>query len=82
MKNIYVGNISFNTTDDNLRELFEEYGKVASAKIVFDRYTQRSRGFGFVEMEDDSEAEAAIKALDGQEVDGRNLKVNPARDRN
>jgi cold-inducible RNA-binding protein len=81
MKKIYVGNISFQSTDEDLRTLFAEFGQVSSATVVMDRQTGRSRGFGFVEMEDDSSAAAAISALDGREVDGRAIKVNEARPR-
>ncbi|RJX33892.1 MAG: RNA-binding protein [Desulfarculus sp.] len=79
-KNIYVGNLAFNTTEEGLRSAFEEYGTVLSAKIITDRDTGRPRGFGFVEMEGDG-AEAAIQAMNGQELDGRALKVNEARPR-
>jgi len=79
--NIYVGNLSFRTDDQELNEVFAEYGDVASAKVVFDRETDRSRGFGFVEMDNDDEAKAAIAALDGAEVSGRNLRVNEAKPR-
>jgi RNA recognition motif-containing protein len=79
--NIYVGNLSFNTDDEALREVFAEFGDVTSAKVVFDRETDRSRGFGFVEMSTDDEGNAAIEALDGAEVDGRNLRVNEAKPR-
>jgi len=79
--NIYVGNLSFRTDDEELRETFAEFGDVASAKVVIDRETDRSRGFGFVEMDNDDEAKAAIEALDGAEVSGRNLRVNEAKPR-
>jgi len=79
--NIYVGNLSFNTDDEALREVFAEFGDVTSAKVVFDRETDRSRGFGFVEMSSDDEGNAAIEALDGAEVGGRNLRVNEAKPR-
>ena len=79
--NIYVGNLSFRTDDQELREVFAEFGDVASAKVVIDRETDRSRGFGFVEMDNDDEAKAAIEALDGAEVSGRNLRVNEAKPR-
>ena len=72
--NIYVGNISWGLTDQDLENVFAEYGTVTSAKIITDRATGRSRGFGFVEMSDG--AEAAIEALNGTEVDGRELVVN------
>ncbi len=79
--NIYVGNLSFNTDDHGLSEVFAEFGEVASAKVVMDRETDRSRGFGFVEMDSNDEASAAIEALDGAELDGRNLRVNEAKPR-
>ena len=78
-KNLYVGNLSFNTTSDDLRGLFEPYGEVRSASVVMDRETGRSRGFGFVEM--NTGGEDAISALDGKDVDGRALTVNEARPR-
>ena len=77
-KKIYVGNLNFNTTEEQLNTLFAQYGTIVSASIVTDRYTGRSRGFGFVEMEDTEAADAAISALDGQEFDGRALRVNEA----
>ena len=77
-KKIYVGNLNFNTTEDTLRDLFAAHGTVLTSDIVMDRYTGRSRGFGFVEMEDETAADAAITALDGTEFDGRNLRVNEA----
>jgi RNA recognition motif-containing protein len=79
--NIYVGNLSFRTDDEELREVFAEFGDVASAKVIMDRETDRSRGFGFVEMSSDDEGKAAIEALDGAEVGGRNLRVNEAKPR-
>jgi len=79
--NIYVGNLSFRTDDEELREVFAEFGEVTSAKVIIDRETDRSRGFGFVEMASDDEGKAAIEALDGAEVGGRNLRVNEARPR-
>jgi RNA recognition motif-containing protein len=81
LKNIYVGNISYSATEDNIKELFEQHGKVNSVKIIIDRYTQRSKGFGFVEMEDENEADEAINAINGFEFLGRNLKVNEAREK-
>lgn len=78
---IYVGNLSYKTREDDLRELFEKYGEVTSVKIVEDRVTGRSKGFGFVEMQDRDEGEKAIEALDGSEVEGRNIRVNVARPR-
>ncbi len=78
--NIYVGNLPFTTTSSELEELFSEYGAVDSAAVINDRETGRSRGFGFVEMED-SAGKAAIEALDGADLGGRSLKVNEARPR-
>lgn len=79
--NIYVGNLSYGVTDDNLREVFEAYGEVSSAKVITDKYSGRSKGFGFVEMDNDAEGNAAIEQLDGAEIDGRSVKVNEARPR-
>lgn len=79
--NIYVANISYNTSDEDIKDLFTEYGEVAFAKIIKDRDSGRSKGFGFVEMPNDEHAKSAIEGLDGREVDGRPLKVNVARDR-
>ena len=76
---IYVGNLSFNTDGEALRTAFSEFGEVTSADVVTDRETGKSRGFGFVEMPAQAAAEAAIKALNGKEVDGRALNVNEAR---
>ncbi len=81
MKNIFVGNLSFQTTEADLRTAFEPYGAVSRVSILTDRDTGRSRGFGFVEMEDDQQGDAAIAALNGSEVDGRALNVNVARPR-
>jgi RNA recognition motif-containing protein len=81
MMNIYVGNLPYSVTDDDLRTAFAEFGEVASAKIIMDRYSGRSKGFGFVEMNNDSEAEEAIKSLDNSEMQGRNLRVNQAKPR-
>jgi RNA recognition motif-containing protein len=78
-KKLYVGNLTYDTSEDNLVELFGEYGEVVSAQIIYDRETNRSRGFGFVEMA--SGAEEAINALHGQDFKGRNLTVNEARPR-
>ena len=78
-KNLYVGNLSFQTTSDGLREMFSEFGSVTSAQIVMDRETGRSRGFGFVEMFDGGDA--AINAFNGRDVEGRTLTVNEARPR-
>jgi RNA recognition motif-containing protein len=80
-KRLYVGNLSYSVTSENLQELFEQYGTVASAQVLSDRETGRSRGFGFVEMDNDAEAEAAIENLDGNEHEGRRLTVNEARPR-
>lgn len=79
MKKIFVGNFSFNFTEDQLRQLFEPFGAVDSASVVTDRDTGRSRGFGFVEMANDTEAAAAIEALNGKDSGGRALTVNEAR---
>ena len=79
--NIYVGNLSYDLTESGLEEVFTEFGTVTSARIIFDKYTQRSKGFGFVEMENQEEAEEAIKQLDSKEVQGRNIKVNEAKPR-
>jgi RNA recognition motif-containing protein len=79
--NIYVGNLPYNTTDQDLEQAFAAHGAVDSAKVIMDRETGRSRGFGFVEMSDDSEARAAIEAMNGKEMDGRALNVNEARPR-
>tara|TARA_Y100001968_G_C19165412_1_gene622961 strand:+ start:447 stop:767 length:321 start_codon:yes stop_codon:yes gene_type:complete len=79
--NIYVGNISYQASDDDLLEVFEAIGSVDSASIIFDRYSGRSKGFGFVEMPNDEEATRAIEELDGKELLGRPLKVNQARPR-
>jgi RNA recognition motif-containing protein len=76
--NIYVGMLDYSVTEDKLRELFEVFGKIESAKIITDRFSGRSKGFGFVEMPDNSEADQAIKALNGKRINGRNIKVNPA----
>jgi len=78
-KRLYVGNLTYGTSDENLRELFEQHGQVVSAQIIMDRDTGRSKGFGFVEMSNDQEAQAAITALNGQAIDGRPLTVNEAR---
>lgn len=79
--NIYVGNLAFSTSTSDLERLFAEYGTVTRAQVVEDRETGRSRGFGFVEMSSSDEAQNAISTLDGSEVDGRNLKVNVAKER-
>lgn len=79
--NIYVGNLPFNLEEDNLKEIFEEYGEVTSAKIIMDKFTGRSKGFGFVEMANDDEANKAIEELNNAEVGGRNVKVNESKPR-
>jgi len=79
--NIYVGNMSYKTTDTQLNTAFSEYGEVSSARVVMDRDTGRPKGFGFVEMPDAAQAQAAIKALNGTDMDGRSLTVNEARPR-
>ena len=80
-KNLYVGNLSYDVNDSTLEELFGEHGTVDNAKVIMDRDNGRSKGFGFVEMSSDDEAQAAVSALDGQDCKGRNLKVNEARPR-
>jgi RNA recognition motif-containing protein len=80
MKTIYVGNLPFTASEDQVRQLFEQFGKVQSVKLITDRDTGRPRGFGFVEM-DDGEADAAIAGLNGQEFGGRTLRINEARER-
>jgi len=79
MRNLFVGNMSFQTTESDLRALFEPFGQITRVHIAMDRETGRARGFAFVEMPNDEEAAKAIAALDGKEVGGRNLKVNEAR---
>ena len=79
--NIYVGNLPYSVTEDDLRNLFAEHGSVTSANVISDRHTGQSKGFGFVEMSNDSEAEAAIEALNESSVQGRNIRVNQARPR-
>jgi len=79
LKNIFVGNLSFQTTESDLRTAFEAYGAVDRVSIMTDRDTGRSRGFAFVEMSDDNQGEAAINALNGSSLDGRNLNVNVAK---
>ena len=78
-KKLYVGNLSYGVTDDDLRQMFEAHGTVQSAQVIMDRDTGRSKGFGFVEMGSDQEAQAAITAMGDKEVDGRRLTVNEAR---
>jgi len=79
VKNIFVGNLNFNTSEEDLRQLFEPYGQVDRVSIMTDRDTGRSRGFGFVEMANAEEGEKAISALNGQEIGGRTLNINEAR---
>lgn len=77
--NIYVSNLSFNVQDEDLKGYFSEYGEVSSAKVITDKFTQRSKGFGFVEMADEAAGQKAIQELDGAMVDGRSIKVMVAR---
>jgi len=77
-KKLYVGNLNYNTDSNGLHELFAQYGEVRSVNIITDRVTGRARGFGFVEMESEDAADAAISALNGAELDGRQLRVNEA----
>src|SRR5437763_13923644 len=80
-KKLYVGNLTYGTTDRDLEQMFQAHGTVQSAQVIMDRDTGRSKGFGFVEMGSDQEAQAAIAALSGKEVDGRQLTVNEAKPR-
>ena len=80
-KKLYVGNLTYGVTDSDLDKMFAEHGRVESAQVIMDRDTGRSKGFGFVEMKTDQEAQAAIAALNGKEVDGRSLTVNEAKPR-
>ena len=77
--NVYVGNLNYDLSEDELKQAFEEFGEVTSAKIISDRYSGRSKGFGFVEMSSDDEAKTAIEALSGKELNGRTMVVNEAR---
>jgi RNA recognition motif-containing protein len=79
--NIYIGNLPWSVKDDELRQLFTDFGDVSSANVIMDKFSGRSRGFGFVEMPDSSAAESAIKALNEKELGGRNLRVNEAKPR-
>jgi len=79
--NIYVGNLSFDVTEEDLKNAFEAFGKVDSSSVIKDKFSGQSRGFGFVEMPDREQAQAAIKAMNGQEIKGRALNVNEARPR-
>lgn len=76
--NIYLGNLSFSTTEDTLKALFDEFGEVESVKLIKDRFSGRPKGFAFIEMPSNSEADQAIKALNGNRIDGNNIKVRPA----
>ena len=79
--NIYCGNIAYTTTEDDLRDLFSTHGEVSAVRVITDRDTGRSKGFGFVEMVDDCEAKQAIEALDGKDFMGRDVRINEARPR-
>lgn len=79
--NIYVSNLSYNVTDEDLQDYFAEYGEVSSAKVIMDKFTNKSRGFAFVEMPDDEAAKKAIEELDGASVDGRTIGVSVAKPR-
>jgi len=78
---MYVSNLSFHTTDDDLRVLFEKFGTVSSAKVITDRESGRSRGFGFVEMDNTDEANTAMKSLDNKEIEGRTMNVSVAKEK-
>jgi RNA recognition motif-containing protein len=80
-KNLYVGNLSYDTTEETLRTLFAEYGEIESVNLITDRYTGRSRGFAFVEMATEESAQEAMSSLSGRQVDGRELKVDEAKPR-
>jgi RNA recognition motif-containing protein len=80
--NIYAGNLSYDMTEDELKALFEEFGRTTKVSLIKDKYTGKSKGFGFVEMDKQSEAEEAIKQLNGRAVNGKNITVNIARPRN
>lgn len=77
--NIYVGNLNYDMSEDDLKNAFEEYGAVESVKIIIDRYSGRSKGFGFIEMKNNDEAKTAMEALSGKEISGRTLVINEAR---
>lgn len=81
LMNIFIGSLPYSVKDGELQELFEEYGEVSSAKVITDKFTNRSKGFGFVEMPDDEAAQKAINELNGTEIGGRNIVVNKANDR-
>ncbi len=76
--NIYIGNLSFNTTEETLKSLFAEFGEIESVKVIKDRFSGRSKGFGFIERPSNSEADQAIKALNGNRIDGNHIKIKPA----
>lgn len=76
--NIYIGNLSFTTSEDILKALFEEFGEVESVKVIKDRFSGRTKGYGFIEMPSNSEADQAIKALNGNRIEGNHIKVKPA----
>ncbi len=76
--NIYIGNLSYNTTEDTLKSLFAEFGDVETVKVIKDRFSGRPKGFGFIEMPSNSEADKAIKALNGNRIDGNHIKIKPA----
>ena len=78
---LFVGNLNWETKDEGLREVFEPFGEIVEAKVISDRNTGRSRGFGFVTFEDDNDAQKAMEELDGKELDGRSLRVNEAQDK-
>ncbi|RLI78121.1 RNA-binding protein [Archaeoglobales archaeon] len=80
--NIYVGNLPYNVKEDELRKIFESYGKVSSVNLIKDRFSGRSKGFAFIEMYNDEEVKAAIEAIDGTHINGREIKVNVAKPRN
>ena len=79
--NIYVGNLAYSVTESDLKEAFSEFGEVASVNLIKDKFSGQSKGFGFVEMPGDTEADAAIKGLNDRAIKGRNIKVNPAKPR-
>ena len=81
MKKLYVGNLSYKVNQEELESIFSEYGNVSSAVVISDKFTGRSKGFGFVEMEDPASADKAIQELDGKAIQGRNVKVNEAQPR-
>ena len=78
-KKVYVGNLPFKVSNDKLKEMFSQYGEVAEAVVISDKYSGRSKGFGFVTFENDADAEKAVSEMDGKEIEGRALKVNEAR---